>query len=152
MSNSSDFVISKILKLYGMIDKHESSNLVQQINVFDSDNSNMESSCSNPQENEPLKLPDNAKENCIECFRLLHSHLKVLFEQPGYLGGYHRAFTTLFRQDVETFTVKMILYLDQLQQQLDKGEFSEGRSMAAFCVINNQLQVFIDSRFAKVAV
>ena len=43
----------------------------------------------------------------------------------------------------------MILYLDQLEQQLDKGKFSEGRSMAAFCVINNQLQMFIDSQFTE---
>lgn len=43
----------------------------------------------------------------------------------------------------------MTLYLDQLQQQLDKVEFSECRSMTAFCVINNQLQVFIDSRFTE---
>ena len=43
----------------------------------------------------------------------------------------------------------MILYLDQHQQQLDNGEFSEGRYMAAFCVINNQLQVFINSRFTE---
>ena len=71
------------------------------------------------------------------------------FEQPRYLGGYKRAFATLFGQDVDTFTVKMILNLDKLQQQLDKGEFSEGRSMVAFCVINNQLQMFIDSQFTE---
>jgi hypothetical protein len=63
------------------------------------------------------------------------------------LGGYKHAFVRLFGQNVETFTVKMTLYLDQLQQQLEKGEFSEGRSMAAFCVIDNQLQAFISSRF-----
>ena len=150
MSTTSDSVIARILKLFDTNDEHNTSNLSQQMIVFESDNAAMESTCSNSQEkdfHQPLKLPDNAKESCIECFRLLHSHLKVLFEQPGYLGGYHRAFATLFGQDVEAFTVKMILHLDQLQQQLDKGEFSEGRSMAALCVINNQLQVFINSRF-----
>lgn len=129
MSNSSNSVIPEILK-----------------------SAATESSCSNSQENElhqPIKLPDNAKDCCIECFRSLHSHLKVLFAKPGYLGGYNRAFATLFGQDAETFTVKMTLYLDQLQQQFEKGEFSEGRSMAALCVINNQLQAFTDSRFTE---
>jgi hypothetical protein len=110
--------------------------------VFESDNAAMESLCSNSQENElhqPIKLPDNAKDCCIECFRLLHLHLKVLFAQPGYSVGYNRAFATLFSQKVETFIGKMTLYLDQLQQQLENGEFSEERSMAAFCVINSQL-------------
>ena len=150
MSNSTDSIIPEIVKLYDMIEDHKISNPSQQINVPDSDNAAMESTCSNSQANElhqPTKLPDNAKDCCIECFQLLHSHLKVLFAQPGYLGGYNRAFATLFGQDVETFTVKMILYLDQLQQQLDKGEFSKGGSMAAFYEINKQLQVFTDSRF-----
>jgi hypothetical protein len=135
-----------------MIDEHKTSNPSQQINVFESDNAAMESSCSKSQVNElhqPIKLPDNAKDSCIECFRLLHLYIKVLFAQPGYLGGYNRAFATLFGQNVETFTVKMTLYLDQLQQQLEKGEFFEGRSIAAFCVINNQLQAFIYSRFTE---
>lgn len=148
MSNSSDSVIPEILKLYDMIDVHKTSNPSQQINVFESNNAEMESSCCKYQENElhhPIKLPDNAKDSCIECFRLLLSHLKVLFAQPGYSVGYNRAFATLFSQKVETFTGKMTLYLDQLQQQLEKGEFSEERSMAAFCVINNQLQAFIDT-------
>jgi hypothetical protein len=161
MSNSSDSVIPEILKLYDMIDEHKTSNPSQKINVldvFESDNAEMESSCSKSLENElhqPQKLTDNAKERCIECFQLLHSHLKVLFERPGYLTGYERAFayerafTSPFGQDVQTFTVKMSQYLDQLEQQLDKGNFSEGRSMAAFCVINNQLQVFIDSQFTE---
>jgi hypothetical protein len=123
-----------------MIDEHKTSNPSQQINVFESDNAAMESSCSKSQENElhqPIKLPNNAKDSCIECFQLPHSHLKVLFAQPGYLGGYNRAFAILFGQNVVTFTVNMTLYLDQLQQQLENGEFSEDRSMAAFCVIDN---------------
>jgi hypothetical protein len=141
-----------------MIDEHKTSNPSQHINVFDSDNAAMESSCSKSQEKElhqPQKLPDNAKERCIECFQLLHSHLKVLFERSGYLTryecafAYERAFTSLFGQDVQTFTVKMTQYLDQLEQQLDKENFSEERSMAAFCVINNQLQTFIDSQFTE---
>ncbi|GJY82131.1 hypothetical protein Tco_0494882 [Tanacetum coccineum] len=41
----------------------------------------------------------------------------------------------------------MLLNLDQLQKQLDKDEFQEDRSMAAFWVINKQFQMFIDSQF-----
>ncbi|GJY92315.1 hypothetical protein Tco_0508097 [Tanacetum coccineum] len=41
----------------------------------------------------------------------------------------------------------MLLDIDQLQNQLDKDEFQEDRSMTAFCVVNNQFQKFIDSKF-----
>ena len=96
---------------------------------------------------QPQKFPNNAEESSIECFKLLHSHIKSLFEQSGYSGGYRRAFETLFGQDIESFTVTMTLYLDQLQQQMDRANFSERRCTAAYGAINNQLQAFIDSRF-----
>nr|GEW67505.1 reverse transcriptase domain-containing protein [Tanacetum cinerariifolium] len=41
----------------------------------------------------------------------------------------------------------MLLNLDQLEKQLDKEEFQEDRSMAAFWVINKQFHMFIDSQF-----
>ncbi|GJY49652.1 hypothetical protein Tco_0439608 [Tanacetum coccineum] len=41
----------------------------------------------------------------------------------------------------------MLLYVDQQQKQLDKDEFQEDKSMAAFWVVNNQFQKFIDSQF-----
>ena len=119
MSTNSDSVISEILKLYDMIDDNNFSNPAQQMNMLESDNIEMESSCSNSQMHElhqPLKLLDNVKNCCIECFRLLHSHLSVLLEGIGFKMGFERAFATLFGQDVETFTDTMILNLDQLQQ------------------------------------
>nr|GEV65439.1 reverse transcriptase domain-containing protein [Tanacetum cinerariifolium] len=58
-----------------------------------------------------------------------------------------RAFMTLVSQDNETFTSTMFLYVDQLQKQLDKDEFQEDKSMAAFCVLNNQIQKFIDWQY-----
>lgn len=128
----------------------KSSNLVQHIKVFDSNIANMESLCSNSQGREllqPQQVLHNAKESCIECFRQLHSHLSVLLEGTGFKMGFERAFVTLFGQDVQTFTCTMSLNLDQLQQQLDQGEFSIMGSMAALCVINKQLQVFFDSKF-----
>ena len=152
MSNSPDTVISETLKLCDVIDDHKISDKAQQTYGFESDIARMESLCSNSQERlfqQPQQVLHNANESCIECFRQLHSHLSVLLEGTGFKMGFERAFTTLFGQDVQTFTVKMALYLDQLEQQLDKGKFSEGRSMAAFCVINNQLQVFIDSQFTE---
>ncbi|GJS58562.1 hypothetical protein Tco_0653346 [Tanacetum coccineum] len=57
------------------------------------------------------------------------------------------AFMTLFAQDNETFTSTMFLYVDQLQNQLDKDEFQEDKSMAAFWVLNNQFQKFIDWQY-----
>ncbi|GJY45391.1 hypothetical protein Tco_0434454 [Tanacetum coccineum] len=61
--------------------------------------------------------------------------------------GSKRAFMSLFGQDDETFTSTMFLNVDQLQKQLDKYEFQEDGSMAAFWVINKQFQKFIDSQF-----
>ena len=149
MSNSSDLVISEILKLYDLVDDHKTSDKVQQIDGFESDIARMESLCSNSQERElqqPQQLLDNAKDCCIERFRQLHSHLSVLLEGTGFKMGFKRAFATLFGQDVQIFTDTMILNLDQLQEQLDQRESSKNGSMAAFSVINKQLRVFIDSK------
>lgn len=114
---------------------------------------NLGLSCSNSQVEEfhqSLKLLDNAKDCCIECFQQLHSHLSVLLEGNGFKMGFERAFATLFGQDVQAFTDTMILNLDQLRQQLDQAEPSNIGSMAALCVLNKQLQVFIDSKSAMV--
>ncbi|GJV20769.1 hypothetical protein Tco_1369789 [Tanacetum coccineum] len=61
--------------------------------------------------------------------------------------GFKRAFMSLFGQDADTFTCTMLLNVDQLQKQLDKDEFQEDGSMAAFWVVNNQFQKFINSQF-----
>nr|GEV10119.1 hypothetical protein [Tanacetum cinerariifolium] len=62
--------------------------------------------------------------------------------------GFKRAFMSLFGQDVDTFTSTMLLNVDQLQKQLDKDEFQEDGSMAAFWVVNNQFQKFINLQFS----
>ncbi|GJU90909.1 hypothetical protein Tco_1303332 [Tanacetum coccineum] len=48
--------------------------------------------------------------------------------------GFKRAFMSLFGQDDDTFTSTMFLNVDQLQKQLDKDDFQEDGSMAAFWV------------------
>nr|GEX81698.1 hypothetical protein [Tanacetum cinerariifolium] len=53
-------------------------------------------------------------------------------QMPGSKGGYEWAFASLIVQDVQTFTGTMLLNFDQLERQLDKEEFKEDRSMAAF--------------------
>nr|GEW99973.1 ribonuclease H-like domain-containing protein [Tanacetum cinerariifolium] len=55
-------------------------------------------------------------------------------------GGFERAFASLFDQDVQTFRDSMLLNLDQLQKQLDKDEFQDDRSMAAFWFRETLLQ------------
>ncbi|GJR31096.1 hypothetical protein Tco_1107328 [Tanacetum coccineum] len=69
-------------------------------------------------------------------FRRLHSHLKLLsnndLKGTRTECGFKRAFATLFGQDVETFTGTMFLNVDQLEKQIDKEEFQEIGSMAAF--------------------
>ncbi|GJW73190.1 hypothetical protein Tco_0132560 [Tanacetum coccineum] len=93
-------------------------------------------------------MQENAKESCMTSFRLLHLFLQVLsYNELKINGCFERAFATLFEQDVQTFTCSMLLHLDQLEKQLDKDEFQEDRSMAAFWVINKQFQMFIDSQF-----
>jgi hypothetical protein len=94
----------------------------------------------------PTELPIRSV-GCAECFMLLHNHIERLFEKSGYLGGYQRAFVTLFGRDIESFTATMILYLDQLKLQMDKTDFSERSCTAAFGVVIKQLHAFIDSRF-----
>ncbi|GJZ18475.1 hypothetical protein Tco_0554598 [Tanacetum coccineum] len=83
-------------------------------------------------------------------FRQLHSHLKLLSKNDlkgtRTESGFKRAFATLFGQDIETFTGTMFLNVDQLEKQLDKEEFQEIRSMAAFKVLKTQFQMFIKSR------
>ncbi|GJZ02448.1 hypothetical protein Tco_0520409, partial [Tanacetum coccineum] len=54
--------------------------------------------------------------------------------------GFKRTFMSLFGQDDDTFTSMMLLNVDQLQKKLDKDEFQEDGSMAAFWVINRQFQ------------
>ncbi|GJW14351.1 hypothetical protein Tco_0018484, partial [Tanacetum coccineum] len=93
-------------------------------------------------------MQDNAKESCMTSFQQLHSFLRVLsYDESKSRRVSERAFMTLFGQDNETFTSTMFLYVLQLQNQLDKDEFQEDKSMAAFWVLNNQFQKFIDWQY-----
>ncbi|GJT13372.1 hypothetical protein Tco_0860414 [Tanacetum coccineum] len=111
----------------------------------------MESLNSNSQERELHQLQqmqDNAKESFMTSFQQLHSFLRVLsYDESKSRRVSERAFMILFGQDNETFTSTMFLYVLQLQNQLDKDEFQEEKSMAAFWVLNNQFQKFIDWRY-----
>ncbi|GJQ91793.1 ribonuclease H-like domain-containing protein [Tanacetum coccineum] len=93
-----------------------------------------------------------AKERCMPYFRSLHLHLQVLSKEDlkgtRIEHGFKRAFMSLFGQDVDTFTNTMLLNVDQLQKQLNKDEFQKDGSMAAFWVVNNEFQKFIDSQFS----
>ncbi|GKC47711.1 hypothetical protein Tco_1065433 [Tanacetum coccineum] len=96
------------------------------------------------------QMQDKAKESCMVSFRLLHSHLKLLsnndLKGTRTECGFKRTFVTLFGQDVETFIGAMFLNMDQLEKQLDKEEFQEIGSMAAFKVLETQFQTFIKSQ------
>ncbi|GKE67705.1 hypothetical protein Tco_1521866, partial [Tanacetum coccineum] len=93
-------------------------------------------------------MQENANESCMTSFLLLQLFLQVLsYNELKINGCFEQEFTTLFEQDVQTFTCSMLLHLDQLEKQLNKDEFQEDRSMAAFWVINKQFQMFINSQF-----
>nr|GEW26186.1 Gag-Pol polyprotein [Tanacetum cinerariifolium] len=96
-------------------------------------------SCSNSEAQQMQQIQDKAKKSCIVSFRQLHLHLKGL-SQNDLQGirtesGFKRAFATLSCQDTETFTGTMFLYVEQLEKQLDKEDFQEIESMAAFNTI-----------------
>ncbi|GKB66779.1 hypothetical protein Tco_0928191 [Tanacetum coccineum] len=76
------------------------------------------------------------------------SSSKETYKGITTIHGFKRAFhSSPLVQDVITFTSTMLLNVDQLQKQLDKDEFQEDGSMAAFWVINKQFQKSIDSQF-----
>ncbi|GJW21967.1 hypothetical protein Tco_0032589 [Tanacetum coccineum] len=108
------------------------------------------SSCSNSEEQQMQQIQDKAKKSCMVSFRQLHLHLKLLSNNDSKRTrtecGFKRAFAILFSQDVETFTGTMLLNMDQLEKQLDKEEFQEIGSMAAFKVLETQFQMFIKSQ------
>ncbi|GJS86591.1 hypothetical protein Tco_0769227 [Tanacetum coccineum] len=84
-----------------------------------------------------------AKERCMAYFRSLHLHLQVLSKEDlkgtRIKHGFKWAFMLLFGQEVDTFISTMLLNLDQLQKQLDKDEFQEYGSMAAFWVYDRRV-------------
>nr|GEX01208.1 hypothetical protein [Tanacetum cinerariifolium]GEX17496.1 hypothetical protein [Tanacetum cinerariifolium] len=55
-----------------------------------------------------------------------------LFKRNSYKVWIQRAFMLLFGQDVKTFNNTMLLFVEQLKKQLDKDEFQEYESLAAF--------------------
>ncbi|GJZ45168.1 hypothetical protein Tco_0592764, partial [Tanacetum coccineum] len=101
------------------------------------------SSSSDSKEQQMQLIQVKAKESCMVSFRRLHSHLKRLLnndlKETRIESGYKRAFATLFDQDVETLTGTMFLNMDQLEKQLDKEEFQEIGSLAAFKTIEGKV-------------
>nr|GEW46736.1 hypothetical protein [Tanacetum cinerariifolium] len=61
-------------------------------------------------------------------------------------SGFKRTFATLFGQYVKIFMETMFLNMEQLEKKLDKENFQEIGSMAAFNVLETQFQIFITSR------
>ncbi|GJU05650.1 hypothetical protein Tco_1122080 [Tanacetum coccineum] len=108
------------------------------------------SSCSESEEQQMQLIQDKSKESCMVSFQRLHSHLKCLLNNDlkgsRTEDGFKRAFTTLFCQDLETFTGTMFLNVDQLEKQLDNKEFQEIGSMDSFKVLKTQFQMIINSQ------
>nr|GEY51022.1 hypothetical protein [Tanacetum cinerariifolium] len=99
------------------------------------------SSCSNLEDQQMQQIQDKAKrfawypfDNFIHTSSVFHKTTYKELEQSGF----KRAFTTIFGQDIETFTGTMFLNVEQLEKQLDKEDFQEIGSMAAFNVLEIQ--------------
>nr|GEY79556.1 hypothetical protein [Tanacetum cinerariifolium] len=106
--------------------------------------------CSNSEAQQMQQIQDKAKKSWMVSFRQLHSYLKRL-SQNDLQGsrtesGFKRAFATLSGQDTETFTGTIFLNVEQLEKQLDKEDFQEIGSMAAFNVSETQFQMFITNQ------
>nr|GEU39510.1 reverse transcriptase [Tanacetum cinerariifolium] len=132
--------------------QEDHSNLIQALNTASSKSVKESSLDSATKDVHAIKYKmSKAKERRMAYFRSLHSHLQVLSKEDlqgtRIEHGFKRAFMSLFGQDADTFTSTMLLNVDQLQKQLDKDELQEDGSMAAFWVVNNQFQKFIDSQF-----
>nr|GEW84496.1 hypothetical protein [Tanacetum cinerariifolium] len=92
--------------------------------------------CSNSEAQQMQQIQDKVKKSCMVSFRKLHSHLKRL-SQNNLQGSrtesrFKRAFTTLSGQDIETFTGTMFFNMEQMEKQIDREDFQEIGSMAAF--------------------
>nr|GEV09176.1 hypothetical protein [Tanacetum cinerariifolium] len=106
-------------------------------------------SCSNLKAQQMQQIQDKAKKSCMVSFRQLHSHLKRL-SQNDLQGsrtesGFKHVFATLSGQDTETFTGTMFLNVEQLEKQLDKEDFQEIGSMAAFNYTQQSIPEFRDT-------
>nr|GEX62418.1 hypothetical protein [Tanacetum cinerariifolium] len=106
-------------------------------------------SCSNSEAQQMQQIQNKAKKSCMVSFRQLHSHLKHLskndLQGSRIESGFKCAFATLSGQDTETFTGTMILNVEQLKKQLDKEEFQEIGSMAAFNYTQQSIPEFHDT-------
>nr|GEW25040.1 hypothetical protein [Tanacetum cinerariifolium] len=96
-------------------------------------------SCSNSEAQQMQQIQNKAKKSCMVSFHQLHSHLKRL-SQNNLQGsriesGFKRAFATLSGQDTKSFTRTMFHNVEQLEKQLEKEDFQEIGSMAAFNVL-----------------
>ncbi|GJU53383.1 hypothetical protein Tco_1227097 [Tanacetum coccineum] len=100
--------------------------------------------CSNTGNAQRVKL---SKKKCLIHFRLLHILLEDLSKEDltiaSFSSGFHRAFSSLFGEDVEYFAPRLFFNMDKLEKQLNAEEFNEEIAMVVFKVLKNQLQQFI---------
>ncbi|GJW61450.1 hypothetical protein Tco_0110785 [Tanacetum coccineum] len=128
------------------------------------------SSCSTYKVQEKTQL---SNERCMKCLIAIQSQFKFLtdtlqdfgtmpifkitFAQDLDLLEQHLTKEIISQTDCKTILTKLRTTFEnafnsefkahQLQKQLDKDEFQEDGSMAAFWVVNNQFQKFIDLQF-----
>jgi hypothetical protein len=87
-------------------------------------------------------------EKCMTSFRLLQSHLKLLsrnnFDKDRSELVLNYLFDDVFGEEVDIFTNTMVYKVNQLEMQLATEEFHENESKAAFRVLKEQFQHFIN--------
>ncbi|GJZ74572.1 hypothetical protein Tco_0639037, partial [Tanacetum coccineum] len=100
--------------------------------------------CSNTGNAQRAKL---SQKKCLIHFRLLHTLLEDFSKEDltnaCFSSGFHRAFSSLFREEVQYFAPRLFFNLDKLEKQLNAEEFNEEIAMVVFKVLKNQLQQFM---------
>nr|GEU84456.1 hypothetical protein [Tanacetum cinerariifolium] len=82
-----------------------------------------------------------AESNGTTIFTIQGNLVKVKVVVTRTESRFKRAFATLSRQDIETFSGTMFLNVEQLEKQLDNEDFQEIGSMAAFNSIDERAQL-----------
>ncbi|GJS82586.1 hypothetical protein Tco_0749127 [Tanacetum coccineum] len=103
--------------------------------------------CSSPGEDTDAKREKQSKKKCLIHFgilqKLLEDFSKEDLTNAYFSSRFHRAFSSLFGEEVEYFAPRLFFNMDKLENQLNVEEFNEEIAMVVFKVLKNQLQQFL---------
>ena len=137
----SDIFISEVLKLYNTSTTSNTSQVPNPI-LSEASETHYMSSLNSLME----QLDDRSNIN-LRSFKSLQSLLHSLCEGSKPLGGYERAFPSLFGREVNMFTEVMNINLEQLERYLVEDTPQMDKIYAAYQVLHKQFHRFINSKY-----